>query len=103
MPYRITPLVNGQLYHVFNRGVEKRDVFTNKKEYAHFLEALVYYQQLKPQVKFSQATVEIKENLSNIKLVENEYSPQQAAGYLTSPVLAGLCEEQCILSPFLGF
>lgn len=70
MPYRITPLVNGQVYHVFNRGVEKRDVFTDKREYAHFLEAAEYYQQVSPLTKFSQADEGERENLSDNKLIE---------------------------------
>jgi len=30
MSIRKTPLVNGEYYHVFNRGVDKRDIFTNR-------------------------------------------------------------------------
>lgn len=69
MPYRITPLVNGQLYHIFNRGVEKRNIYTDRKEYSRFLEAIKYYQQIDPQTKFSQADQDQKENLSDKKLV----------------------------------
>lgn len=70
MPYRITPLINGQIYHVFNRGVEKRNIYTNRDEYLRFLEISKYYQQVNPQVKFSQADSAQKENLSDKKLVE---------------------------------
>lgn len=70
MPYRTTPLVNGQVYHVFNRGVEKRNVFTDKRGYSRFLETIQYYQQIYPQVRFSKADKDKKENLSDKKLVE---------------------------------
>lgn len=70
MPYRITPLVNGQIYHIFNRGVEKRTVFTDKRERTRFLEAVKYYQQISPEIKFSKADKDKKENLSDKKLVE---------------------------------
>lgn len=70
MPYRITPLVNEQIYHIFNRGVEKRNVFTDTKEYTRFLEVIRYYQQIHPQIKFSQANREERENLSEGKLIE---------------------------------
>lgn len=70
MPYRATPLVNGQVYHLFNRGVEKRNVFTDRREYSRFLEAIQYYQQIDPQVRFSKADKDKKENLSDKKLVE---------------------------------
>lgn len=70
MPYRITPLINGQVYHIFNRGVEKRNVFTNRREYAHFLEAAKYYRQASPRVRFSKADNDREGNLPDNKLVE---------------------------------
>lgn len=70
MPYRITPLVNGHIYHVYNRGIEKRNIYTDRREYARFLEIVKYYQQIDPQIKFSQADHQQKENLSEKKLVE---------------------------------
>lgn len=70
MPYRITPLVNGQFYHVFNRGVEKRRVFTDRREHLRFLKTIRYYQQSESKIKFSQATPEEREHESQVKLVE---------------------------------
>lgn len=58
------------MYHVFNRGVEKRNVFTDRREYSRFLETIQYYQQIYPQVRFSKADKDKKENLSDKKLVE---------------------------------
>lgn len=42
------PLVTGSYYHVYNRGVEKRKIFMDKREYLRFLETLNYYR-LSPQ------------------------------------------------------
>lgn len=42
------PLVNDCYYHIYNRGVEKRDVFLDKRDYWRFLETLNYYR-LTPQ------------------------------------------------------
>lgn len=70
MPYRIIPLVNGEIYHIFNRGVEKRNIFTDRRERARFLETLIYYQQANQSIKFSQATLDKKKNISDKKLVE---------------------------------
>lgn len=70
MPYRTTPLVNGQVYHVFNRGVEKRNVFTDRREHARFLEAAKYYRQMSPATRFSKANKDEKKDPSNKKLVE---------------------------------
>ena len=36
---------NEGIYHVFNRGVEKRVVFTEQRDYQRFLDILLYYQQ----------------------------------------------------------
>ncbi len=37
---RKTVLAIGEYYHVFNRGVDKRQVFLGKKDYVRFLEAI---------------------------------------------------------------
>lgn len=70
MPYRQIPLVAGQVYHIFNRGVEKRIIFTDRRERIRFLESIKYYQQINPQIKFSQATPNEREDTSDEKLVE---------------------------------
>lgn len=41
--YRRVIFANDQIYHIYNRGVERRDVFTNKREYLRALETLKYY------------------------------------------------------------
>ena len=53
MPARITPLVNGQIYHIYNRGVEKRRVFEDRRCYKRLLHAIKYYQLKGPKPKFS--------------------------------------------------
>lgn len=53
MPARITPLINGQFYHVYNRGVEKRRIFENRRTYTRFLQAINYYRLAGPKPKFS--------------------------------------------------
>ncbi len=62
MPARITPLVNGQIYHVYNRGVEKRRIFEDRRGYKRFLQIIQYYQLEGPKPKFSNF---IKYKLSN--------------------------------------
>jgi hypothetical protein len=34
---RKTELANGEYYHIYNRGVDKRDVFGDVRDYARFL------------------------------------------------------------------
>ncbi len=53
MPVRLTPFVNGQIYHVFNRGNGKRIIFKDRRAYTRFLETVQYYQLVGPKPKFS--------------------------------------------------
>lgn len=53
MPYRTIPLVNGQIYHIYNRGAEKKPIFANKKDYQRILKLLAYYHLEGPKPKFS--------------------------------------------------
>jgi len=40
---RKVPLVAGEIYHVFNRGVEHRPIFLTKRDYRRFLKTINYY------------------------------------------------------------
>lgn len=44
MPYRVTPLVKDEYYHVYNRGVAFQPIFKNTRDYERFLLCLNYYQ-----------------------------------------------------------
>jgi len=44
MPTRKTPFVNGQIYHVFNRGVNLNSVFFDKRDYERAIKLLEFYQ-----------------------------------------------------------
>lgn len=44
MPKRITPLVTGEIYHIYNQGLDKRPTFTNAREYTRALETIKFYQ-----------------------------------------------------------
>lgn len=46
-------LANGEYYHVFNRGVEKRPVFTSKNEFLRALDLLRFYRFDTPPVRYS--------------------------------------------------
>jgi len=41
--YRKVVLANDQIYHIFNRGVERRNIFTTKWEFQRGLDVLKYY------------------------------------------------------------
>ena len=54
MPSRIIPFVNGHYYHIYNRGVEKKPIFTNKWDYTRLVKTIKYYQIEGPKPKLSQ-------------------------------------------------
>jgi len=66
MPRRNPGLVNGEIYHVFNRGVEKRKTFLTDKDFEHFLETLDHYQSDKSKLSRRAKNSEIR----NPKIVE---------------------------------
>lgn len=53
MPSRIIPLVNGEYYHVFNRGVAQMQIFNTAFDYKRFIKAMLYYQAEGPKPRFS--------------------------------------------------
>jgi len=44
---------NGYVYHVFNRGIDKRTTFHEKREYSRAKETLRYYHYFAPSIRFS--------------------------------------------------
>src|SRR3990167_6525008 len=73
MPYRLIPLATGEVYHVYNRGVEKRNIFLTNRDHRRCLETILYYQQKGSTISFSKqhrGFLEEINNLQNDKLVE---------------------------------
>lgn len=53
MASRAIPFVNGEFYHVFNRGVAKMQIFNNFHDYNRFYKTFLYYLIQGPKPKFS--------------------------------------------------
>ena len=53
MPYRVIPFINEEFYHLYNRGLEKKDIFTQSRDYSQFIKTFFYYQIQNPKPKFS--------------------------------------------------
>lgn len=71
MPSRIFPFVNGQFYHIYNRGVEKRSIFEKQWDYSRLIKTIRYYQLLGPKPKLSKfLTGSIFKPDTNKKIVE---------------------------------
>ena len=57
---RKTPLVTNHIYHIFNRGVNKADIFFSQRDYGRFLLAAKHY--LTKNSKFSYENLNIETN-----------------------------------------
>ena len=53
VPYRTTPLVNGEIYHIFNRSIARQPIFLSDTYYQRASEVLSYYNNLNPPVRYS--------------------------------------------------
>ena len=51
--YRKVPPVTGELYHVFNRGLDKRTTFGNQAEFIRFYQTLKFYRFSNPPLNLS--------------------------------------------------
>jgi putative transposase len=66
---RKDPFITGQSYHVYNRGVDKRNVFNSTKDYERFLSILDAFNTLKPANNTTRSSQRKKE-LDDSKLIE---------------------------------
>jgi putative transposase len=69
MPRKIVPLVTGEVYHVFNRGTEKRNIFLDKEDYVRFYRSLLLFNQVEPVINFSFASLHESDILTSKALV----------------------------------
>lgn len=53
MPVRKIPLVAGEVYHVFNRGIARQPTFTDLREFSRAMKIVEFYQLDSPPVKLS--------------------------------------------------
>ena len=74
--FRKVVLANNQIYHVYNRGVERRIIFTNKREFQRAIDTVKYYRFASLPLKFSKFLVQPAarrlELISNIHSSENK-------------------------------
>lgn len=48
MPYRTVPLVTGEYYHIYNRGVDKRPIFSSEIDMQRFLQSIEEFNVVEP-------------------------------------------------------
>ncbi len=73
MARRKTILATNEIYHVYNRGVEKRPIFLIKRDYARFIETTNYYRFANCPMRFSYfKLLSPEEKYSIIKSLEKD-------------------------------
>ena len=53
MPYRRSLIVQGEIYHVFNRSIARQPIFLNSTYLQRGLDLMQYYAYSKPPLRFS--------------------------------------------------
>ncbi|TSC86829.1 MAG: Uncharacterized protein G01um10147_704 [Microgenomates group bacterium Gr01-1014_7] len=72
--FRRVIFANDEIYHVFNRGVEKRPTFTNKRELDRAVETLDYYRFADLPGKLSKfLTLPLEERIKIIKNIKTDF------------------------------
>jgi len=61
-----TPLINNQFYHIFNRTIDRKEIFINKKIIKRTLITLFYYQYQHPPLRLSYFLKKSKEEQEKI-------------------------------------
>lgn len=73
MPQKIIPILADAKYHIFNRGVDKRDIFLDKSDYLRFYQSLNLFNSEEAVVNFDFARVHTSmATVSPNRLVEIE-------------------------------
>lgn len=75
------PFVTGSYYHIYNRGVEKRNIFIGKHDYQQFVLAMDFYRKTPLSTKLS----DFKRRIEKIKKVENQIELVRIFSYCLMP------------------
>ncbi|OGE64327.1 hypothetical protein A3I48_02940 [Candidatus Daviesbacteria bacterium RIFCSPLOWO2_02_FULL_36_7] len=62
------PFVSGSFYHIYNRGVEKRKTFMDRRDHLRFLETLDFYRKYPVPMKLS----DFRRGVIKLKKIENQ-------------------------------
>ena len=82
--YRKTPFAEGEHYHIYSRGVEKRKIFLNIKDYDRFM-ALLYIMNQDLSFRMDNFLQVHKNNLGEIFKEEREKTLVSILGYCLMP------------------
>lgn len=71
----------GNYYHIYNRGVEKRNIFINRRDYQRFLLTMDFYRKSPLPAKLS----DFKRGLEKTKKIENQIDLVEIYAYCLMP------------------
>lgn len=66
MPGRVIPLINNQIYHIFNRGIDRRPTFTAKQEFQRAMLSMDFYRSVIPPMRLSKFLIQPEEKKKEI-------------------------------------
>lgn len=64
------PLVSGEFYHVYNRGVEKRDIFLDDDDHLHFVHCLFAMNDIHPKLDLRLKAERVLDGMQRDRIVE---------------------------------
>lgn len=75
------PFANDSYYHIYNRGVEKRKIFLNRRDYLRFLETLDFYRVSPQPMKLS----DFRRGVIKYKKIDNQKETIRIFSYCLMP------------------
>lgn len=86
MPKRKTPLVNNQIYHVFNRGINKQPIFNSILDYQRAVTTIEYYRFSKPHPRLSgYLSLSLEKRQEVVKLFKDSAINVEILGWCLMP------------------
>lgn len=77
MALRKTNLVNGEIYHIYNRGVDKRDIFMDDEDRLRFIHDLYEFNDKNPALNLNNFLVKNKSKSLEVGLPKIERKPRE--------------------------
>lgn len=76
MPRRKIPLVTSELYHVFNRGINRQSIFITKRDYQRAIETIDFYRHASLSLRLSyflRLDAQKKEDIIQVNKLRNKH------------------------------
>ena len=93
------PFFNSGYYNIYNRGVEKRNIFMNESDYFRFIETLDFYRKSPQPQKLS----DFRRRVLSLKKVENQKNLVKIFAYCLMPNHFHLLVQQLVDRGITGF